>query len=684
MKRYSLVLLFGLAGAIPFVQGSYQPQSQEERAEQSKEDEFEALATGPVHEAYANPLDYNPRLGPTVSKEPPAAIEEIPPEQKPEGNDVQWIPGYWWWDEEEKGYFWVSGFWRDIPPGKRWVPGVWLAVTDGWQWAPGYWTEAETKEVPYVPYPPDSIDAGPSTPAPDATSIYVPGCWVYQQTRFVWRPGYWMGYRAGWTYIPCHYVRSSGGCVFVAGYWDYPLHRRGLLFAPIRVARGVTLRSYTPSYVVRNDFLLLSLFVAPRRDHYCFGNYGSDRYQRSGYTAWLDYRPNKRSADPNFSYYRSAYRDDPAWERSLTTYYKARSGADVESPRTWKQQEQVVQQLTSNKKRDDRFTKDVNITNIQTVTALSSLKDVKNTKVTGLATLAPRAKVQDVEHTVTLKNVSKEEVSQRQKQVQSHQEIVKQRQQTEHKLLQQGGVPTKPTQDQQKPLRLELPKETERERPKTQVQPPPRPPMPKVEDKVAPKQEQPMIPKPQQKQPDQPKPDNKPMKPENKPETKPMKPETKPEKPKEKPDNKPDNKPMKPTDRPTEAVQPKQVQPETPKVVPQPKPVEPMKPKQVQPETPKVVPQPKPAQPMQPQTPKVVPQPKPAQPMQPKQVQPQTPKVVPQPRPAQPVKPPPVQIQPKQVQPQRPVVVPQQRPTIQPQQPRPAPQSRPARPNKPR
>ncbi len=57
------------------------------------------LAKGPVHEAFATTAEA-PAETPTVKKQPPEPIEELPPDQKPEGDNVQWIPGYWSWDEE--------------------------------------------------------------------------------------------------------------------------------------------------------------------------------------------------------------------------------------------------------------------------------------------------------------------------------------------------------------------------------------------------------------------------------------------------------------------------------------------------------------------------------------------------------------------------------------------------------
>ena len=45
----------------------------------------------------------------TLPKEPPPAIEELPPEQKPDSDNVQWIPGYWQWDAERGDFVWLSG-----------------------------------------------------------------------------------------------------------------------------------------------------------------------------------------------------------------------------------------------------------------------------------------------------------------------------------------------------------------------------------------------------------------------------------------------------------------------------------------------------------------------------------------------------------------------------------------------
>ncbi len=103
-----------------------------------------------------------------VPKAPPAAIEEVPPEQRPEGANVAWIPGYWGWDDERNDFLWVSGIWRALPPGRQWVPGYWGKSGQGFQWTSGYWADAKVSEVEYLPEPPATVEVGPNIAAPSA------------------------------------------------------------------------------------------------------------------------------------------------------------------------------------------------------------------------------------------------------------------------------------------------------------------------------------------------------------------------------------------------------------------------------------------------------------------------------------------------------------------------------------
>ncbi len=143
---FALVSCLGVVLAASMARG-------EDVLDEAPEDGAEVMARGPVHEAFATPSEARPGPSPVVAKEPPEAVEEMPPEEKPEGDNVLWVPGYWAYDEEASDFLWISGFWRVAPPGREWAPGTWQKVSDGWQWSPGYWVEAGTGEVEYLPGP---------------------------------------------------------------------------------------------------------------------------------------------------------------------------------------------------------------------------------------------------------------------------------------------------------------------------------------------------------------------------------------------------------------------------------------------------------------------------------------------------------------------------------------------------
>ena len=83
------------------------------------EDGLQVLTQGPMHEAFAQVAMSGPSAGIIVSRSPYAPIDEIPPEHRPEGADVAWIPGYWAWDEDRDDFIWISGVWRVIEPMKK-------------------------------------------------------------------------------------------------------------------------------------------------------------------------------------------------------------------------------------------------------------------------------------------------------------------------------------------------------------------------------------------------------------------------------------------------------------------------------------------------------------------------------------------------------------------------------------
>jgi hypothetical protein len=274
------------------------------------EGDVETLLRGPLHEAFAEPINSNARATPVTAKKPPEPIEEIPPEARPTEENAVWIPGYWAWDEDRDDYLWVSGVWRVPPPDRRWVPGYWTEAGDGYQWISGFWTSSAADEVQYLPYPPESLEEGPNLPQPSDDHYWVNGCWMYQGGNYAWRPGFWNTYYPGWVWVPSHHIWTPRGAVFVNGYYDYPFAGRGALFAPAYFHRPIYARPgfyYTPRVLVNIAGLVLNLWVNPYRRHYYWGDYYGPRYNQRGFAPWFEYG-RLRGYDPLLAYYRTSYR----------------------------------------------------------------------------------------------------------------------------------------------------------------------------------------------------------------------------------------------------------------------------------------------------------------------------------------------------------------------------------------
>jgi hypothetical protein len=467
----------------------------------------EVQARGPVHEAFAQPNENRPMPSVVIAKKPPDPIDEIPPDQKPEGDNVVWVPGYWSWDEDMSDFLWVSGFWRVPPPSRHWVPGNWQQVEDGWQWAAGFWAADNAEQFDYVPAPPPSLDSGPQTPAPDDNAVYAPGSWVWREKRYYWRPGFWVDFRPGWVWIPAHYVWTPAGYVFVDGYWDHPLEERGLLFAPVRIdPKVVTPRwTYTPYYVVQPDFLVGALFVRLNHCHYYFGDYFEDRYKERGYVTWFDHRPTKGVFDPNFAYYQHRFTGDPAWERNLRELYADRyKGAVPRPPRTLVLQNTAVKNITVNKIENVAVTKNINITHRENVTALAPVTRINNTKVTNLSSLGTgKATVKVESHVIKTEVLPKGGSAEVHKAVTDYRKSVQVRHDAEAKILHDGGAPVKVT-DTAKSVKITVPKapappKVERPKPLPVKEVPKPPAIPKHEEKAIPAHEPPKPAKPPKK-----------------------------------------------------------------------------------------------------------------------------------------------------------------------------------------
>lgn len=315
----------------------------------------QVLTRGPVHEAFAGIVSYNPEPGVVVAKAPPEVIEELPPETRPAGENISWIPGYWGWDDERSDYLWISGTWRELPPGRQWTTGYWGANEQGHQWISGYWADASVQETTYLPRPPVTVENGPNIEAPSMDHSWTPGSWMWSQERYAWRPGYWTEGRTDWDWIPAQYVWTPRGYVFVDGYWDYSFDRRGVIYAPVYFSTGYRSRpgySYSPVIAIGLATMMEHLFLRPNYHHYYFGDYYERRYRDNGYYAPYAYQSSRHGYDPVYSQRRWTHRQDRDWERHYQESYDYRRDHEsARPPRTFADQRRLKPNNADSKQR---------------------------------------------------------------------------------------------------------------------------------------------------------------------------------------------------------------------------------------------------------------------------------------------------------------------------------------------
>jgi hypothetical protein len=379
----------------------------------------EVLARGPVHEAFAS---LTAEAVPTqpVPKHPPKAIEEMPPEEKPDG-DVLWIPGYWQWDDERKDFLWVSGVWRVAPPGKRWVAGYWRDDGDQSQWVPGFWAEnpkdeAVAQQVTYLPQPPAPPQVAPPGEAPGPDTFYVPGHWVWNGVQYAWQAGYWARIQPGFVWIPGHYRWTPGGFLYIPGYWDLAVAERGVMYAPVYITPSVVTVGfvYTPAYVVSDTIVVDAMFVRPGCCHYYFGDYYGPTYREYGFETCVVY--SRRCYEPVFVYACYEHREEPSWVSVQINLGRERDcGRAPCPPRTLVQQTTIINNITVN---------NVNKTTINNVQVLAPASQLSQFKRVSTVKLDPQARAQV------------------RQQAQTVQQAVQQRQQAE--VAVPGGAPARP------------------------------------------------------------------------------------------------------------------------------------------------------------------------------------------------------------------------------------------------
>ena len=331
-RSHPLTWILGLLTVLGFAfAGASQEMLPPPKGETLPSNPIEVQTRGPLHEAYAQPFEANPQPGTVIPKEPPAPINEEPPQQKLNVENSQWVPGYWAWDPERRDFTWVSGIYRTPPQGRSFVPGYWSHTSDGWRWIAGYWSGSRQQESAYAPDPPDPLNVDPSTPAPNANSMFIPGTWVYRDSSFLWRPGYWSEVQVGRVWVPPHYVWTPAGYVYVDGYWDYPLENRGLVFAPANFNQPLAAGAvYRPDYVVNYPGFLDSGYYLPGSGQFYFGNYSNPRFARLGYQPWY---AGANRYNPVFAYYGSQNgRNNPNWLAGVRQTYAGRANGTIAGP----------------------------------------------------------------------------------------------------------------------------------------------------------------------------------------------------------------------------------------------------------------------------------------------------------------------------------------------------------------
>lgn len=329
----------------------------------------EVLTRGPVNEAFAQPVNLGNQAGFIAPIEPPPDIEEIPPAERPAGDQFAWIPGYWAWDTDREDYVWVSGCWRAVPPDMYWVPGYWVRAGAGWQWVAGFWAPVSNREIEYLPEPPALTQVEPPGPAYSPNMIWVPPCWYWYHGRYVQRAGYWIEAQADWVWVPSHYVWTPRGYVFVSGHWDYTLDRRGILFAPVYFPRHLYERrgyAYPLSIVINTGYLEFGMFTYPRYSHYYFGDYYDSSYLRIGIFPWFEYTSRHTWYDPIYAHRRWWHHrhNEPQWDQHQRREYdRRRSDRSLRPSRTYREMEKRIRNMPEPRRRDYEIASPI-VTNI--------------------------------------------------------------------------------------------------------------------------------------------------------------------------------------------------------------------------------------------------------------------------------------------------------------------------------
>lgn len=306
--------------------------------------QFDTLLSGPVHEAFMQPFNGTAASGVVVQATPPKPLREIAPRFIPQGDDIQWIPGYWSAMPGQNGdsqFVWVSGTFRRMPPGRKWMSGGWVQVADGHQWTPGAWVPEDfSVQSSVVDATPTAIaDLGPVGEAPSANHMWVPPQHVLNDGQIVVQDGFWSEGNQNWVWTPARLIPTANGVIPVSGYWDHTISRRGQLFAPARFQNLSQIDSnvpFSPGVALDAERIALHLFVDPQSQQFLFGDFYGEQFTDLGITPW--YQPAERLGgyDPILGFHaRRMSRNGAQLTQRLRSWNQYFTGqVDARPPRT--------------------------------------------------------------------------------------------------------------------------------------------------------------------------------------------------------------------------------------------------------------------------------------------------------------------------------------------------------------
>jgi len=180
----------------------------------------------------------------------------------------------------------------------------------------------------------------------------LPGSWTWQENRYAWRPGFWAEGQPGNQLVPAHYQWTPRGYVYIDGYWDYSVERRGVLFSPVYFQPSVYGRrgfSYSPSLAINLAGFMNHLFLRPSYGHYYFGDYYGANYSTYGFYPWFAYGTSGYGYDPFYARQRWHHRRDNGWaDRMESDFHRRRDHEEARPPRTWRVQRELIASGRSN------------------------------------------------------------------------------------------------------------------------------------------------------------------------------------------------------------------------------------------------------------------------------------------------------------------------------------------------